>query len=148
HRRQLRALRRYNMTKHLWRACGAMVLAASLTMSGEVFAQGTQDNTAYGGASGEFLLLGAGARGQALGGAYAALATDVTAMYYNPGGLAQLPRPGAMVSTYDYVAGTRYSWMGIAFPLTGRARSVGISAGTFGFSDQPVYTVDAPNGDG
>src|SRR2546426_4013331 len=89
HRRQLRALRRYNMTKHLWRACGAMVLAASLTMTGGAFAQGTQDNTAYGGASGELLLLGAGARGQALGGAYAALATDITAMYYNPAGLGE-----------------------------------------------------------
>jgi len=51
------------MTKHLWRACGAMVLAASLTTPGRAFAQGTQDNTSYGGASGEFLLLGAGARG-------------------------------------------------------------------------------------
>src|SRR5437899_11412478 len=86
HRRQLRALRRYNMTKHLWRACGAMVLAASLTMSGEVFAQGTEDNTAYRGASGGFLLLGAGARGQALGGAYAALATRVPPLYFNAAG--------------------------------------------------------------
>src|SRR5207247_35351 len=83
------------------------------------------DDPTGGGPSGEFRLLGAGARGAALGGAYAALATDVTALYYNPGGLAQLPRPGAMVSTYDYVAGTRYSWLGIAFPLTGGARSVG-----------------------
>src|SRR3989454_5097068 len=74
--------------------------------------------------------------GRRWGGAYAALATDVTALYYNPGGLAQLARPGAMVSTYDYVAGTRYSWLGIAFPLTGGARSVGLSAGTFGFSDR------------
>jgi len=84
-------MRRYNMTKQLWRACGAMILAAAL-VSPAAAQQGTQDNTAYGGASGEFLLLGAGARGTALGGAYAALATDVTAMYYNPAGLAQLAR--------------------------------------------------------
>ncbi len=106
------------------------------------------DNTAYGGTSGEFLLLGAGARGAALGGAYAALATDVTALYYNPAGIAQLPRPGAMVSAYDYVAGTHYAWLGLAFPLSGGARSIGLSGGTFGFSDQPVYTVDNPDGDG
>jgi len=106
------------------------------------------DNTAYGGTSGEFLLLGAGARGAALGGAYAALATDATALYYNPAGLAQLPRPQAMVSTYSYVADTRYTWLGIAFPMGGGVRSVGFSAGTFGFSDQPVYTVDNPDGDG
>jgi len=135
------------MTKHLWRACGAMVLAAALAMP--VSAQtGTQDNTAYGGASGEFLLLGAGARGTALGGAYGALATDVTAMYYNAAGLAQLPRPAVMVSTSSYLADTRYSWVGIAFPTSGGARAIGVSMGSFGFSDQPIYTLDAPDGNG
>ncbi len=134
------------MTKLLFRRLGAIGLA--LTLTTPALAQTFADNTAYGGTAGEFLLLGAGARGTALGGAYAALATDVTALYYNPGGLAQLARPGAMVSTYDYVAGTRYSWLGAAFPLTGGARSIGFSAGTFGFSDQPEYTVDAPDGTG
>src|SRR3989442_4466443 len=136
------------MTKSVFRRLRAIALAIMLNTPAVAQVTSFKDNTAYGGTSGEFLLLGAGARGTALGGSYAAVATDVTALYYSPGGLAQLPRPGAMVSTYDYVAGTRYSWLGIAFPLTGGARSVGISAGTFGFSDQPVYTVDAPNGDG
>lgn len=111
-------------------------------------AQLTQDNTAYGGSSGEFLLLGASARGTALGGAFSALSTDVTALYYNPAGVAQLARPGATVSTYEYVAGTRYSWAGMAFPLAGGARAIGVSLGTFGFSGQPVYTLQDPGGDG
>src|SRR2546422_3474029 len=136
------------MTKSFFCGLGAIGAAMVLNTPAVTQINTRTDNTAYGGTSGEFLLLGAGARGTALGGAYAALATDVTALYYNPGGLAQLSRPGAMVSTYDYVAGTRYSWLGIAFPLTGGARSVGLSAGTFGFSDQPVYTVDNPDGDG
>src|SRR5205809_7774125 len=137
------------MTKLLSRGLCAIGLAAVL--AGPAAAQVTairNDNTAYGGTSGEFLLLGAGARGAALGGAYAALATDVTSLYYNPAGLAQLARPGAMVSTYSYVADTRYSWVGIGFPLAGGARAVGLSLGTFGFSDQPVYTVDQPDGTG
>jgi hypothetical protein len=106
------------------------------------------DNTAYGTTAAEFLLLGAGARGTALGGAFAALATDVTAMYYNPAGLAQLPRPGAMVSTYSYLADTRYSWVGMAFPMAGGQRAVGLSVAGFGFGDQPVYTIQNPEGDG
>jgi hypothetical protein len=135
------------MTKYLWRACGAMVLA--VTLATPAFGQtGTQDNTAYGGASGEFLLLGAGARGTALGGAYAALATDVTAMYYNPAGLAQLARPGVMLSTNSYIADTKYAWAGIAFPLGGGVRSLGVSLGSFGFSDQPIYTLADPDGSG
>jgi hypothetical protein len=137
------------MTKLL--SCRLSAIAVAMVIAVPVSAQqvgGSVDNTAYGGAAGEFLLLGAGARGAALGGTYGALSTDLTAMYYNPAGLAQLARPGAMFSTYDYVAGTRYSWAGIAFPMSGGARSVGVSLGTYGFSDQPVYTVDNPDGDG
>ena len=135
------------MTKHLWRVCGAMILAGVLATPARA-QTGTQDNTAYGGAAGEFLLLGAGARGTALGGAYAALSTDLTAMYYNPAGLAQLPRPSVMVSSLTYVADTKYTWAGIAFPLAGGVRAVGISIGSFGFSDQPIYTLADPDGNG
>jgi hypothetical protein len=109
---------------------------------------GQEDNTAYGTTSAEFLLLGAGARGTALGGSFAAIATDVSALYYNPAGVAMLDRPGLMVGTYDYVADTRYSWGGVAFPLSGGARTIGFQVGTFGFKDQPVYTEEQPNGTG
>ncbi len=107
-----------------------------------------QDNTPYGATAAEFLLFGAGARGTALGTAFAAIATDVSALYYNPAGIALMPRAGAMVGTYDYVADTRYSWGGIAFPFSGGSRSVGIQVGTFGFKDQPVYTAEQPDGTG
>ena len=107
-----------------------------------------QDNTPYGTTSAEFLLFGAGARGTALGGAFAAMATDVSALYYNPAGIALMSRPGAMVGTYDYVAETRYSWGGIAFPFSGGTRAVGLQVGTFGFKDQPVYTAEQPDGTG
>ncbi|MFL5470861.1 MAG: PorV/PorQ family protein [Gemmatimonadales bacterium] len=107
-----------------------------------------QDNTAYGTTSAEFLLFGAGARGTALGGAFSAIATDVSAMYYNPAGLALMPRAGATVGTYDYVAETRYSWGGLAFPFSGGSRAVGIQVGTYGFKDQQVYTVEQPEGTG
>ncbi|MGH7645189.1 MAG: PorV/PorQ family protein [Gemmatimonadales bacterium] len=134
------------MTKHLRTQLSAVVLAAAL--AAPAAAQSTQDNTAFGGASGEFLLLGAGARGTALGGGFAALTTDVTAMYYNPAGLAQLARPAVEVGTFDYVAGTSYTWAGMAFPMAGGVRSLGVALGTFGFGDQAIYTIDNPDGNG
>lgn len=106
------------------------------------------DNTGFGTTSAEFLLLGAGARGTALGGAYGAMATDVSALYYNPAGVALLERPGITIGTYDYVAGTRYTWGGAAFPFSGGSRTVGFQIGTFGFKDQPVYTEEQPDGTG
>jgi hypothetical protein len=114
-------------------------------------AQGTDtnpDNTPYGTTSAEFLLFGAGARGTALGDAFAAVANDISSLYYNPGALALIEHPGAMVSTYDYVAETNYSWGGVAFPFSGGSRSFGLQIGTFGFDNQPVYTVDQPDGTG
>lgn len=106
------------------------------------------DNTPYGTTSGEFLLLGASARGAALGNAFQAIVSDVSALYYNPAGAAMMDGPGFLVSTYSYVASTRYSWGGLAFPFSGGARAVGIHLGTFGFKDQPEYTVDLPDGTG
>jgi len=126
-----------------------VLLAGGLPALGE--AQGANqgaDNTAYGTTSAEFLLFGAGARGTALGGAFAAIATDPSALYYNPAGIALMSRAGATVGTYDYVADTRYSWGGIAFPFSGGTRAVGIQVGTFGFKDQPVYTAAQPDGTG
>jgi hypothetical protein len=111
-------------------------------------AQTVQDNTGFGTSSAEFLLFGAGARGTALGGSVAALATDVTALYYNPGDLALMTGPAAMVSTYSYIASTRYSWAGLAFPMAGGARALGVSIGTFGFGNQPVTTLEFPDGTG
>ena len=134
-----------HMIRSISRALAALTLVAG-PLAGQVSLP--SDNTAYGTTAGEFLLLGAGARGLALGGAYAALATDVSALYYNPAGVAQLDRPGAMVSTYSYAVDTRYVWAGLAVPMSGGARSVGLQIGSFGFSGQPVYTVENPNGDG
>jgi hypothetical protein len=120
-------------------APGAMVAQTSNT---------NPDNTPFGTTAAEFLLFGAGARGTALGDAFATIATDVSSLYYNPGGAALLPRAGASFSTYDYVADTRYSWGGIAFPFSGGSRTFGLQLGTFGFDNQQVYTVDQPDGTG
>jgi hypothetical protein len=135
-----------------WFSAPQLALAAALLggLPATSVAQAVQgdDNTAYGTTSAEFLLFGAGARGTALGGAFAAIATDPSALYYNPAGIALMPRAGAIVGTYDYVADTRYSWGGLAFPFSGGSRAVGLSLGTFGFDDQPVYTADQPDGTG
>jgi hypothetical protein len=126
-------------------AAGAIALMATAPAAAQ---QGEIDNTQFGTTSAEFLLLGAGARGAALGGSFSAVANDVTALYWNPGGLAMMERPGVHFSHMTYVADTRYTWVGLAIPLSGGQRAIGIHGATFGFSDQPVYTVENPEGDG
>lgn len=111
-------------------------------------AQEGTDNTGYGTAAAEFLLLGANARGAALGTPFAAIANDVGSLYYNPGGVALVRSAGIQASTYSYVADTRYNWAGLVLPFSGNSRAFGVQFGTFGFGDQPVYTVEQPDGTG
>jgi hypothetical protein len=126
----------------------ATALLASLPLGLARAQAGTnkQDNTGYGTTAGEFMLLGAGARGTALGSAFSSIADDATALYYNPAGSAAMSRPGVSIGTYDYVAETRYTWGGLVFPFSEGARAIGFQVGTFGFGDQKVYTVDDPDG--
>ena len=135
------------MTNRFALRCALAVIVAAFpaTLAAQVPEVST-DNTPFGATSGEFLLLGAGARGTALGNAYSSLANDVSALYYNPAGAALMSRPGALVGSYDYIAGTRYTWGGVAFPFAGGSKTFGMQLGSFGFKDQPVYTVDAPDG--
>jgi hypothetical protein len=106
-----------------------------------------EENTNIGTASGEFLMLGAGARGMALGGSFTALANDVEALYHNPAGL-PLMETGlqGMATVMPYFADTDYFWLGLAFPFSGGEYAIGLSLANFGFGDQPVYTeVDPTN---
>jgi hypothetical protein len=133
---------------------GAAVLVALVALgtagraqtSDPTIHQVVSNNTAYGTTAAEFLLIPATARGAALGGTYAALANDLGSMFYNPAGLALMERPGVMANTMNYLASTSYTYGAFGIPFGGGSRAFGISVTTFGFSNQPVYTVEDPQG--
>jgi hypothetical protein len=128
-----------------------LALSAALVGFAPMVASAQQDiadNTAYGTTTAEFLLLGANARGTALGGSYITMATDVGGLNANPAAVALMTRPGAQFSQYDYVADTKLNWGAVAFPFAGGSKAFGFQIGTFGFQDQPVYTVRNPEGTG
>ena len=106
------------------------------------------DNTGYGTTAAEFLLLGANARGMALGGSYSAVATDIGGLNANPGAVALLKRPAIQGSQYAYVAGTKFNWGAVAIPFGGGSSVIGFQLGSFGFSDQKIYTASQPEGTG
>lgn len=104
------------------------------------------DNTAFGASSAEFLQMGSSARGMALGGAYATLATGVDAVYYNAAGLPLGEGAEATFTLMPYFADTDYYWAGLAFPFGGGDFGFGAFLGRFGFGNQPVYTEADPEG--
>jgi hypothetical protein len=65
----------------------------------------------------QFLEIGVSPRADAIGGAFAAIADDASAVYYNPAGLVQLERRQVMLSLIDYPADITYSFVGLAWPV-------------------------------
>ncbi|MBI4369802.1 MAG: PorV/PorQ family protein [Elusimicrobia bacterium] len=61
---------------------------------------------------GQFLRVPVGARAAAMGGAFSALADDVTAIYWNPAGLAQLQKREVSLSYNSYFADTSGQFLG------------------------------------
>ena len=103
-------------------------------------------NTTFGGSSAEFLTLGSGARGMALGGAFGTIVDDVNALHYNPAGLTGLDGAEVALTIMLYFADTDYYWTGVAFPFAEGDFGVGFFLGHFGFGDSPIFTEADPDG--
>ncbi len=99
--------------------------------------------------SNEFLNIGAGARGLAMGNAQVASANDATAGYWNPAGLTGVKdRPNAGIMHAEYFAGiAKYDYASLAIPVQDNKRTIGFSLLRFAVDDIPntLYLVE-PDG--
>lgn len=97
--------------------------------------------------SNEFLNIGAGARGLAMGGAQVASVKDGTAAYWNPAGLVNIKdNPQLSLMHAEYFAGIgKYDYGTIAIPVKDNKRVLGISLLRFAVDDIPntVFLVEA-----
>jgi hypothetical protein len=95
--------------------------------------------------AGEFLNLGVGGRALGMGGAYIALARDVSATYWNPAGLVNIDYPQIMLMHSEQFAGVvKYDFGSFAVPF-GAHRSVGLSLIRLGVDDIPETRLRNPN---
>ena len=99
--------------------------------------------------SNEFLNIGAGARGLAMGGAQVASVNDGTAGYWNPAGLVGIKDyPSVHLMHAEYFAGIgKYDFGSLAIPLNDQRRVLGLSILRFAVDDIPntLYLVE-PDG--
>lgn len=121
------------------------VVILALMVSSTVFPQ-----VVIGKYAGEFMAIGVGGRPLGMGGAYTALANDVTAGYYNPAGLIRINYPQISLM-HDERFGNlvNYDYAGVALPY-GHDMSFGLSVmrlGVDGIPDTRKALYDA-NGDG
>jgi len=89
--------------------------------------------------SNEFLNIGAGARGLAMGGAQVASAKDATAGYWNPAGLTGIKeKANVNLMHADYFGGiAKYEYVALAMPIHDNKRALGISYLRFAVDDIP-----------
>ncbi|MEI9934266.1 MAG: hypothetical protein WDM71_05315 [Ferruginibacter sp.] len=89
--------------------------------------------------SNEFLNIGAGARGMAMGNAQVASVNDATAGYWNPAGLVGVKdHPQISLMHAEYFSGIgKYDFGSIAIPLADNKRTLGITILRFGVDDIP-----------
>lgn len=89
--------------------------------------------------SNEFLNIGAGARGLAMGNAQVASAEDATAGYWNPAGLTGVQdHPNAGIMHAEYFAGiAKYDYASVAIPVQDNKRTLGFSLLRFAVDDIP-----------
>lgn len=106
--------------------------------------------TVIGKYAGEFMALGVGGRALGMGGAFVAVANDVTAGYYNPAGLANINYPQiALMHSEQFGSLVNYDYGAVAIPY-GTDMSFGLSImrlGVDGIPDTRNALYDA-NGDG
>lgn len=94
-----------------------------------------------------FLEVGIGARAIGMGGAYVALANDVSAIYWNPAGLRQMKNPEAMFERIEWLAGIDFNFAGVSIPMNNRG-TMGFFINSMSVPYEEVRTVDFPNGTG
>ena len=123
-------------------------ISAYAQTKGETASRFVRNVSGTGTTAAAFLQIGVDARAMSMGGAFTSLATDVSALYWNPAGIAWAPRMEATFSHSDWLADTNYDYVGMVVPIYAFNSAVGLSFYSLGYDDQPVRTVKQPNGTG
>jgi long-subunit fatty acid transport protein len=94
-----------------------------------------------------FLTVGVGARAQALGNAFTAVANDASAMFWNVGGMAQLDQNEIMVNHSIWIADIAYNYGGVVIPVSGLG-NFGIGVMNVDYGEFEQTTENSPQGTG
>ncbi len=103
--------------------------------------------TNVGTAGAQFLKIGPGARVDSLGGAFSAIANDVTTIYWNPAGLSQLEKLSFSDTHTIWLADVRYNYLACAIPIE-HVGTLGTSITFLNVPDTEITTLAQPDGTG
>lgn len=133
----------YNLSGFKWLSCFLLII----TLSNPVFSQFAVDVSKVGTSSAPFLEIGVGSRAIGMGGAFVAVADDVTALYWNVAGISRLQQNGLVLIHTTWIADINYNFVGGVF-LIDHVGTIGFSITSLGTDEMKVRTVDEPEGTG
>ena len=94
-----------------------------------------------------FLDISVGAPAVGMGGAFVSLSNDVSALYWNASGIANLEKHEVLINHINWIADTKYDFVGLALHL-GNFGTIGLSFVSLSMDDMMVRTVEKPEGTG
>jgi opacity protein-like surface antigen len=106
-----------------------------------------QNLTKTGTSAAPFLKIGVGSRAVGMGGAFTATADDITAIYWNPGGLANLYSQEATFNHVRWIADVNYDFAAFATYLPDFG-TLGTFVSVLSMDEMLVRTTDQPEGTG
>ncbi len=95
----------------------------------------------------QFLKIGVGARANGMGGAFVAVANDVTSLYWNPAGLGRLYHNEAILLHTEWLADISFDYAGVAVNMGGLG-SIGVSITSVSMGEMRVRSELEPEGTG
>lgn len=119
------------------------VLTIVLIATSALFAQSKVGTT-----TAQFLTIPVGGEAIGLGGAYTALATDASGLFWNPGAISRDAKNSIYASQTNWLVGSKHEWFGAKIMVT-RQDAIGFSFNSLNYGDRErVTTVSEPNGTG
>jgi len=113
-----------NKLEDKMKSFGKILSAAAL---GLIMISNTGFAAGKGESGGQFLRIGAGARGPALAGAFAPIVDDATAIYWNPAGMAKMENKEVSVSYNSYFEDTNSQFIGYGHPTENGVFGLGLT---------------------
>ena len=118
-----------------------------ITIAAALFFAANAQTTKTGTTSAQVLKLNVGPRAIGMGGAFTSVANDITSLYWNPSGSANIESNEAYFNHTSLYLDLKYDYAAIASNVAGFG-TVGAFVSVLSMDDMPVRTVDQPEGTG